>query len=117
MRENEMRMTPQQHAHHIVDLIQQAQHECRADLGRVDDPRAQALFETVAEVLGGTMKALNDYQRGTERAWQPAQQAPASERHTPTVSDLRVDVDAAEPPPPLTHEMPSETWSERDPRA
>ena len=30
-----------------------------------------ALFETVAEVLGGAMKALEHYQKGREPAWQP----------------------------------------------
>jgi hypothetical protein len=34
-----------------------------------DDPQARALFETAAEVLRGLMKALDDYQRGTEPAW------------------------------------------------
>jgi hypothetical protein len=51
-------------------MLQQAQQECRADIGRIDDPRAQALFETIAEVLGGTMRALEHYQAGNEPAWQ-----------------------------------------------
>ncbi len=37
----------------------------------ISDPKAQALFETVAEVLGGAMKALEDYQKRSEPAWQP----------------------------------------------
>jgi hypothetical protein len=59
MQDNEARMT----------LQQQAQQECRADIGCVSDPKAQALFETVAEVLGGAMKALEDYQKRNESAW------------------------------------------------
>jgi len=51
-------------------MLQQAQQECRADIGRVSDPKAQALFETIAEVLGGAMKALEDYQNRSEPAWQ-----------------------------------------------
>lgn len=69
MTQNEAQMTPQQHAAHIVSLLEQARYECRAGLKRVSDPRAQALFETTAEVIGGLCKALNDYQRGKESAW------------------------------------------------
>ena len=68
---NEAGMTPQQHAGRIAQMLQQVQQECRADIGRVSDPKAQALFETVAEVLGGAMKALEDYQKRSEPAWQP----------------------------------------------
>lgn len=106
MQHNEMQMTPQLHAQQIASLLRQAQRECRTDIDRIEDPRAQALFETVAEVLGGTIKALNDYEGGTERAWRSSPSVSRVEGHAPTVSDLRVDVDAAEPPPPLTKEMP-----------
>ena len=68
---NEAGMTPQQHAGRIAQTLQQAQQECRADSGRVSDPKAQALFETVTEVLGGAMKALEDYQKRNEPGWQP----------------------------------------------
>lgn len=69
MQDREARMTPQQHAQRIAQMLQQVQQECRSDIGRVSDPKAQALFETVAEVLGGTMKALEDYQKRNEPAW------------------------------------------------
>jgi hypothetical protein len=65
----ERRMTPQQHAAHIASLLHQAQQECRADLARVNDSKAQALFETTAEVIGGLCKALSDYQQGSEAVW------------------------------------------------
>ena len=67
---NEAGITPQQHAGRIAQMLQQVQQECRADIGRVSDPKAQALFETIAEVLGGAMKALEDYQNRSEPAWQ-----------------------------------------------
>ena len=70
MQQHEAGMTPQQHAGRIAQMLQQAQQECRADIGRVSDPKAQALFETIAEVLGGAMKALEDYQNRSEPAWQ-----------------------------------------------
>jgi hypothetical protein len=104
--QNEAQMTPQQHAQRIAGMLQEAQRECRADIQRVNDPRAQALFETVAEVLGGTVKALSDYSKGQERAWQASPPPVSRAPQAPAVSDLRVDVDEAEPPPRLKNEMP-----------
>lgn len=106
MQQNEAQMTPQQHAQHIAQMLQQAQSECRADIERISDPRAEALFETLAEVLGGAVKALNDYQSGNERAWRSPSGTTSSKAGVLDVSDLRVDVDAAEPPPRLRQEMP-----------
>lgn len=42
----------------------------RQDIGQVDEPKAQALFETTAEVLIGLRKAYEDYAKGGEQAWQ-----------------------------------------------
>ena len=39
------------------------------DVGKVDDPRAQALFETTVEVLSGLVKACEHYESGAEEAW------------------------------------------------
>jgi hypothetical protein len=36
----------------------------------VQEPKAQALFETTAEVLIGLKKAYQDYGGGKEQAWQ-----------------------------------------------
>jgi hypothetical protein len=44
--------------------------QVRGDIGRVQEPKAQALFETTAEVLLGLKKAYDDYQGGREKAWQ-----------------------------------------------
>lgn len=41
----------------------------RDNVGRVDDPRAQALFETSAEVIIGLSKAFADFERRDEPAW------------------------------------------------
>jgi len=75
MQQHEAGMTPQLQAQRIAQMLQQAQQECRADIGRVSDPKAQALFETIAEVLGGAMKALEDYQNRSEPAWQSSPSA------------------------------------------
>ncbi len=41
----------------------------RGDVEKVDEPRAQALFETTAEVLLGLERAFADYEAGDEPAW------------------------------------------------
>ncbi len=41
----------------------------RADVGKVAEPKAQALFETSAEVLTGLVKAFDDYEKKNEKAW------------------------------------------------
>jgi hypothetical protein len=41
----------------------------RDDTWRVGDQQARALFETTAEVLGGLIKAYEDYERRAP-AWQ-----------------------------------------------
>ena len=37
MQRNEEQMTPQQHAQHIAQMLQDAQQECKADIQRVSD--------------------------------------------------------------------------------
>jgi Zn-dependent oligopeptidase len=69
MTQDETQMTQQQHASHVASVLQQAKQECRADLQRVSDPKAQALFETTAEVIDGLGKALCDCQQGSEAIW------------------------------------------------
>ena len=41
----------------------------REDVGKVTEPKAQALFETSAEVLTGLVKAFGDDENGNEKAW------------------------------------------------
>jgi hypothetical protein len=111
-------ISPQQHAQRIAAMLQGAQQECHNNSEQASDPRAQALFETLAEVLGGAIKALNDYQQGNETAWKsssgsdkahsvPNQSQPSHARtSTPSLTDFAVDVDAAEPPPSIYNEIP-----------
>ena len=44
----------------------------REDVGKVTEAKAQALFETSAEVLTGLVQAFDDYEKKTERAWRTA---------------------------------------------
>ena len=48
----------------------------RRDVDKVSDPKAQALFETSAEVLTGLAKAFDHYQLHAEAAWRDS--TPAS---------------------------------------
>ncbi len=119
MQKTETNMTPAEHAQHIANMLQQAQQECRADIERIDDPKAQALFETVAEAIGGLMKALEHYQAGTEPAWQPStgsytaaqrrtvervpegQRVPPQGTQPPVVTDMAPDISENYPPPKM----------------
>ena len=39
------------------------------DVSKVQDPNAQALFETTAEVLKGLVVAFDDFEQKREEAW------------------------------------------------
>lgn len=52
----------------LTDVIEHA----RKNVGEMSDPKAQALFETTAEVLSGIKKAFEDFEQGNERAWKRA---------------------------------------------
>lgn len=60
------------HVRKIKELLVQAREHAGEDVGRVTDPRAQALFETTAEVLKGLITALDHFENGTEMAWKEA---------------------------------------------
>lgn len=49
--------------------IQQLVDYLRGSVQQAEDPRAQALFETSAEVLLGLKKAFADYAKQNEAAW------------------------------------------------
>jgi len=49
----------------LEDLVNQL----RSEISRVNEPRAQVLFETTAEVLQGLITAFGDYDEGREAAF------------------------------------------------
>ncbi|HZS78950.1 MAG TPA: hypothetical protein VFA41_20235 [Ktedonobacteraceae bacterium] len=116
--------TAKQQAGHIAYLIRQAQEACRTNIGQISDPKAQALFETVAEVLEGTMRALQHYQQGSEAAWQftsstgegepriqhtpEGQRLPPQGPQPPVVTDMAPDISEKFPPSRLYTEVPEE---------
>lgn len=60
---------PKEHAQNIERLIYELKLFCHAEIRTVNDPKAKALFETTAEVLGGLEKAYSDYQSEDLGAW------------------------------------------------
>ncbi len=60
---------PRHHTTTIKGMLDDLITHVRGDVTNVSDPRAEALFETTAEVLGGLKKAYDDYERRDEPAW------------------------------------------------
>lgn len=58
-----------QHTANIKRMLDDTARHAREDVGKVQDPRAKALFETTAEVLLGLRKAYDDFERKDEAAW------------------------------------------------
>ena len=62
---------PIHHTRKIKAQMRQLVEHLRQDVGRITEPKAQALFETSAEVLTGLVKAFEDYEHKSEEAWRP----------------------------------------------
>lgn len=60
---------PRHHTTKIKRMLQEASEHMREDLGKISDPKAQALFETSAEVLGGLITAYDHFEQRSEAAW------------------------------------------------
>lgn len=60
---------PKEHAQNIERYIYELKNFCHEEIKAVSDPKAKALFETTAEVLGGLEKAYSDYQSENLGAW------------------------------------------------
>lgn len=58
-----------EHARRIKGMLREARDHVRQDVSRVSDPKAQALFETSAEVLGGLITAYEHFEQRSEAAW------------------------------------------------
>ena len=60
---------PVHHTHKIKVRMRQLIDHLRKDVEKITEPKAQALFETSAEVLTGLVKAFKDYEKKGEEAW------------------------------------------------
>ncbi len=61
---------PRHHTGNIKRMLNDAITHVRSDVSKVDDPNAQGLFETTAEVLNGLVKAYDHDEGKSEKAWQ-----------------------------------------------
>ena len=60
---------PRHHAAHIKQMLNDLVHNVREDVAKVSEPKAQALFESTAEVLSGLATAYDHYETKAEPAW------------------------------------------------
>ena len=60
---------PLHHTHKMAARLRETIDHLRADIDKVDEPQFKAMFETSAEVLGGLVKAFEDYEKRNESAW------------------------------------------------
>ena len=60
---------PKQHTHKMKKRLQETVTHLRQDIDKVGEPQLAAMFETAAEVLGGLIKAFDDYEKKNVSAW------------------------------------------------
>jgi hypothetical protein len=60
---------PRHHTRKVEQRLRETIDHLREDIDKIDEPKAKAMFETSAEVLGGLVKAFHDYDEKTESAW------------------------------------------------
>ena len=77
---------PVHHTQKIKAQMRQLIDHLREDIGKVTEPKAQALFETSAEVLTGLVKAFGDYEKQNEEAWRTERAASRPKERTTRAS-------------------------------
>ncbi len=73
MRTSTRTSDPHHHVIKVTRMLDELINHLREDEGRIDEPKAQAVFETAAEVLVGLRTALSHYEKGSEPAMRPKQ--------------------------------------------
>lgn len=59
---------PKVHPRNIGGMLDELVNHVREDIDQVEDPKAQVLFETTAEVLSGLRTAYKHFETGSEKA-------------------------------------------------
>jgi len=77
---------PVHHTQKIKVQMHQLIDHLREEIGEVTEPKAQALFETSAEVVTGPIKAFDDYENKSEEAWRTEPVASRSKERTTNAS-------------------------------
>lgn len=60
---------PRAHAANVRKEFEELIEHLRGDINKMDEPKAQALFETAAEVISGLDTAFKHYEEKSEDAW------------------------------------------------
>jgi hypothetical protein len=60
---------PRAHTANVRREFRELIEHLREDVKKVEDPKAQALFETAAEVITGLETAFKHYEEKSEAAW------------------------------------------------
>ena len=60
---------PRHHTIMIREMLNDVARHAREDVGKVNDAKAQALFETTAEVIEGLTRAYDHLEQRAEPAW------------------------------------------------
>ena len=60
---------PRHHTSNIKNMLDDLITHLRDDVEKIEEPRAQAMFETTAEMLTGVRTAFEHYEAGTEAAF------------------------------------------------
>ncbi|MDT5025971.1 MAG: hypothetical protein QOE61_2397 [Micromonosporaceae bacterium] len=61
---------PRRHTMRLREMLTDVVQHAREDVGKIHEPKAQALFETTAEVCNGLATAYEHYDKQSEPAWQ-----------------------------------------------
>jgi hypothetical protein len=72
MKATSIETDPRHHTEKIRRMMNEVIQHVRADVAKVSEPKAQALFETTAEVLSGLATAYEHYDAKAEPAWREA---------------------------------------------
>jgi hypothetical protein len=79
---------PRHHAGKIKGSLDDLIQHLREDIGKVQEPKAQALFETAAEVLVGLRTAFDHYEHKAEPAMTESTPAGQSAQRSPRQENL-----------------------------
>jgi hypothetical protein len=60
---------PRAHTENVRKEFRELIEHLRDDVSKTDEPKAQALFETAAEVISGLDTAFKHYEEKSEEAW------------------------------------------------
>jgi hypothetical protein len=60
---------PRAHTANVRKEFRELIDHLRGDINKIDEPKAQALFETAAEVITGLDTAFKHYEEKNENAW------------------------------------------------